>query len=57
MIARVGLIGLIIFALCMGLIYGYKFITKNDFKHAAKVAIGGGFTFAIIILLTFLEMQ
>lgn len=57
MIPRVLLIGFVIYALVMAFIYGYKAITKEDFKHTFKLVFGGVLTFAIILILLTLEMQ
>lgn len=54
-ITRVFFIGFIIFALITAFIYGYKQITKEDFKHAGKITFAGCLTFIIIVSLTLLE--
>jgi len=55
MLIRLFIIGLIIFAITMAVIYGYRKIAKEHIKHTAKIIAGGVLTFAIIAVISILE--
>ena len=55
MLVRLFIIGIIIFAITMALIYGYRKIAKEHFKHTAKIIAGGVITFALISVISILE--
>jgi len=55
MLVRLFFIGLVIFALTMAAIYGYRKIAKEHVKHTAKIIAGGVLTFAIIAVISILE--
>ena len=55
MITRLIIYALIIFAITMGLIYGYRKIAKEHSQHTIKIAIGGAITFALIAGISVLE--
>lgn len=55
MLVRLFIIGLIIFAITLALIYGYRKIAKEHVKHTAKIIAGGVITFALIAIISTLE--
>jgi len=55
MIIRLGIIAIIIFALTMSLIYGYRKLAKEHAQHTMKIAIAGLITFALIAGISVLE--
>lgn len=57
MLTRLFFIGIIIFALTMAIIYGYRKIAKEHVKHTAKIIAAGILTFAIIAIISLLEGQ
>lgn len=57
LIARVILIGIFVFLPILALIYGWRKIKKEDFKHTAKLVFAGILTVLVILVLTLLENQ
>lgn len=57
MLIRLFFMGIIIFALTMAVIYGYRKIAKEHVKHTAKIIAAGILTFAIIAIISLLEGQ
>lgn len=55
MITRLIIIALVIFAITISLIYGYRKIAKEHSQHTVKIAIAGVITFALIAAISILE--
>jgi len=55
LIIRLFIIALVIFAVTIGFIYGYRKLAKEHAKHTMKIAAAGVITFAIIAVLSVLE--
>ena len=55
MIVRLFIIALVIFAVTISFIYGYRKLAKEHAQHTMKIAIAGIITFAIIAALSVLE--
>lgn len=55
MLVRLFIYGLIIFALTIAAIYGYRKIAKEHVKHTAKIIAAGVITFALIAIISILE--
>jgi len=52
---RIGLLFLVLFALMSALIFGYKYITKNDIKIAGKLTFAAILSLIISTILFVLE--
>ena len=57
LILRVLIIGCFVFIPIISFIYGYKHITKEDFRHTAKITFAGVLAFSVILGATILENQ
>ena len=55
MLVRLFIIGMIIFAMTVAVIYGYRKIAKEHVRHTAKIIAAGVITFAIIAAISILE--
>lgn len=55
MLVRLFIIGLVIFAMTMAGIYGYRKIAKEHVQHTAKIIAAGVITFVIIAAISISE--